>query len=86
MIATFSKLRVNMELEDFTQKFAGCFHQTEPARLKPGTEYMKLDEWGSMMALIVIGMIDADFGKTITSEDLKNARTIASLFEIVKNK
>ena len=75
-----------MELEDFTQKFAGCFHQTAPALFKPGTEFIKLDEWGSMMALIVIAMIDADFGKTVTSEDLKNAGTIASLFEIVKNK
>ncbi len=75
-----------MELEDFTNKFAGCFHQTSPASFKADTEFRKLDEWGSMMALIVIAMIDADFGKTITSDDLKNATTVASLFEIVKNK
>ena len=75
-----------MELEDFTQKFADCFHQTDPATIQPATEFRKLEEWGSMMALIVIAMIDADFGKTITSEDLKNAVTVSSLFEIVKNK
>jgi acyl carrier protein len=75
-----------MELEDFINKFAECFNQTGASAFKPETEFRKLDEWGSMMALIVIAMIDADFGKTITSEDLKNAGTIASLFEIVKNK
>jgi len=75
-----------MELEDFTKKFADCFHQTDPAGFEPNTEFRKLDEWGSMMALIVIAMIDADFGKTITSDDLKNAITISSLFEIVKTK
>jgi acyl carrier protein len=75
-----------MELEDFINKFAECFNQTSASAFKPETEFRKLDEWGSMMALIVIAMIDADFGKTITSEDLKNARTVASLFEIVKNK
>jgi len=75
-----------MELEDFTRRFAECFHQTDPSIIQPGTEFRKLEEWGSMMALIVIAMIDADFGKTITSEDLKNAVTVASLFEIVKNK
>jgi len=75
-----------MELEDFTKKFADCFHQTSPDSIQAGTEFRKLEEWGSMMALIVIAMIDADFGKTISSDDLKNATTVSSLFEIVKNK
>jgi acyl carrier protein len=75
-----------MELQDFINKFADCFNQTPVSAFKPDTEFRKLDEWGSMMALIVIAMIDADFGKTITSEDLKNSATISSLFEIVKNK
>ena len=75
-----------MELAEFTQKLAECFHQTAPEAIKPETEFRKLDEWGSMMALIVIAMIDADFDKTVTAEDLKNATTVSSLFEIVKNK
>jgi acyl carrier protein len=75
-----------MELELFTTKFAECFHQTDAAHIKPETEFRKLDEWGSMMALIVIAMIDADYGRTITAEDLKTATTVSSLFEIVKNK
>ena len=75
-----------MELEDFVKRFADCFHQTPPSEFNPETEFVKLGEWGSMMTLIVIGMIDADFGKTITSDDLKNATTIASLFEIAKSK
>jgi acyl carrier protein len=75
-----------MELDDFVKKFADCFNQTPPSVFKPGTEFAKLEEWGSMITLIVIAMIDADFGKTVTAEDLKSARTIASLFEIVKSK
>lgn len=75
-----------MELEEFVKKFAECFNQTVYSVFKPDTEYRKLDEWGSMMALIIIAMIDADYGKTITSEDLKNAGTIFALFETVKNK
>ena len=75
-----------MSLEDFTQKFADCFHQTDIALIRPETEFKKLEEWGSMMALIVIAMIDADFGKTVTSEDLKSATTVSSLYEIVKTR
>jgi acyl carrier protein len=75
-----------MELQEFTQKFADCFNQTDASLIKPETEFKALEEWGSMLALIVIAMIDSDYGKTVSSEDLKNATTIASLFEIVSKK
>ena len=75
-----------MLAKEFTQKFAGCFYQTDPLSIKPETEFRKLEEWGSMLALIVIAMIDAELGKTITAEDLKSANTVADLFEIVNNK
>ncbi len=75
-----------MELEDFIQKLAACFNQTDAAAINADTRFRELEEWGSMMALIVIAMIDGDYGKTITAEDLKNAQTVAGLFEMVKNK
>jgi acyl carrier protein len=83
--ATFYKLHF-MTAEEFTLKFAECFNQTEAASIKPGTEFKKLEEWGSMLALIVIAMIDSDFGKTIIAEDLKSANTVSELFEIVNSK
>lgn len=75
-----------MQSEEFIQKFAACFHQTEPASITSETKFRELEEWGSMLALIVIAMIDADFAKTITAEDLKSANTVTELFELVKNK
>jgi len=75
-----------MQSEDFIQKFAACFHQTEPATIQAETKFRELEEWGSMLALIVIAMIDGDFGKTITAEDLKSTNTVAELFEVVKKK
>lgn len=75
-----------MELQEFTQKFAECFNQTDASLIKPETEFKVLEEWGSMLALIVIAMIDSDYNKTVSSEDLKAATTVASLFEIVSKK
>ncbi|MDB5283859.1 MAG: acyl carrier protein [Bacteroidota bacterium] len=75
-----------MDLTEFTRKFAECFSQAEAETINPETEFRKLEEWGSMMALIVIAMVDSDFGKTITAEDLKNGTTVGSLYEIVKTK
>jgi acyl carrier protein len=75
-----------MLLNDFVQKFAGCFHQTDPASISGQTRFRELEEWGSMMALIVIAMVDSDFGKTVTADDLKSAETVEALFVLVKNK
>lgn len=73
-------------LQEFTTKFADCFHQTNPTNIKPETEFRKLEEWGSMLSLIVIAMIDSDYGKTITAEDLKSVDTVSQLFDLVSKK
>lgn len=75
-----------MLLTEFVEKFAACFNQTAPASITANTEFKKLGEWGSMLTLIVIAMIDADYAKTITAEDLKAANTVEELFEVVKSK
>ncbi len=72
--------------EEFIQKFADCFYQADPVAIDGNTEFRKTEEWGSMLALIVIAMIDSEFGKTITAEDLKNANTVTDLYEIVNSK
>lgn len=75
-----------MTLAQFTEKFAACFHQTDPALIQPATDFRKLEEWGSMMALIVIAMVDSDCGITLNAEDLRAAKTVQQLFEIVQRK
>ncbi len=69
-----------MSLDEFIKKFSDCFHSTNPDLIKAETKFKELDEWGSMMALIVIAMIDSDYGKTITSDDIKSSETVSDLF------
>lgn len=71
---------------DFIQKFADCFQQTEPAMFVPELEFRKLDEWGSMLALIVIAMIDSDYGVSVSSADLKEAETVGQLYDLIARK
>ena len=75
-----------MNEEEFTKKFSDCFNQTEASSITAETEFKKLEEWGSMLALIVIAMVDSDCGKTITAEDLKNSRKVKDLFETIQKK
>lgn len=75
-----------MQFEEFRTAFAGCFNQTDANTIDAKTEFKKLEEWGSMLALIVIAMIDSDNGKALNADDLKNATTVQDLFEIVNKK
>lgn len=75
-----------MTLQEFVPKFADCFHQTDAATIHAATEFRKLEEWGSMLSLIVIAMVDGDYGKTLTAEDLKSVNTVQQLFELVNSK
>ena len=73
-------------MNDFLKKFADCFNYTDATLITPACEYKQLPEWGSMMALIVTAMIDSEYSKTITAEDLRATRTVADLFTLVQSK
>ncbi len=75
-----------MELHQFISKFADCFAATPASEIHAGTEFKSLEEWGSMMALIVIAMTDSEYGKTLNAEDLRKAKTVEELFNMIAAK
>lgn len=75
-----------MELNDFIEKFAEQFDDTELSEFKPETVFHELDEYSSLIALTVIGMIDEEYGVTIGAEEMSAAVTIEDLYNIVKAK
>lgn len=74
-----------MELKEFVSRFAECFNGNA-VHITATTRFKQLEEWGSMMALIVIATIDSDFQKTITAEDIAVAETVEDLFKIAAAK
>jgi acyl carrier protein len=75
-----------MDIKDFISKFAACLNHTDPSAISPATEFKKLDEWSSIFALIVIAMVDSDYNKVLTSEDIKSATTLSELFNLIQAK
>jgi acyl carrier protein len=74
-----------MDLEMFIEKFAEQFDETDVSVFKPDTEFKSIDEWGSMMALLIIGMAGEEYGVTISDKDLEKSTTILDLFNITKS-
>jgi acyl carrier protein len=73
-----------MDLQDFIEKFAEQFEETDASEFKADTEFRKLANWNSMVALSIIAMIDDEYDVTIKGEDIRKPETIEDLFTIVK--
>lgn len=75
-----------MELKDFVKNFADQFDDTDASEIKAETVFKELDEWSSLIALSVIGMVDEEYGVTLKGEDIRVSVTVEDLFKIVKSK
>ncbi|WP_288507182.1 acyl carrier protein [uncultured Treponema sp.] len=75
-----------MDLNEFVKNFAEQFDDTPVEEFAVGTMFHEIEEWSSMTALGIIGMIDAEYGVVITGDDIRKAETIEDLFNIVKGK
>jgi len=75
-----------MELNDFIEKFAEQFDDTDANEIQAGTVYKELDEWSSLIALSVIAMVDEEYDITIKGDDIRNSNTVEDLFNAVKAK
>jgi acyl carrier protein len=42
-----------------------------------------LEEWGSLVALAIISMVDDEMDVQITGADLRNSKTIEDLYNVV---
>lgn len=75
-----------MDKNEFLKAFADQFDETDPADITLSTAFKDLGEWSSMVALMVIAMVDDNYSKKITGADLKNSVTVEDLCEVVQSK
>ena len=75
-----------MEIKDFIQHFAEQFDDTGLSEFNAETVFHELDEYSSLTALAIIGMVDEVYGVTIGAEEMSAAVTIEDLFNTVRAK
>lgn len=75
-----------MQLQEFVARFAQEFAEVEPGKITSETVFRDLDEWSSMQALIIIAMIDEEFGVTLSAEDMRNSKTVGDIYTIVSSR
>lgn len=75
-----------MDLKDFICQFIEQFDNIDASAINGGTYFKEMDVWTSMAALMIIGMIDDEYGVEISAKDIRSAETIEDLFELVKTR
>lgn len=75
-----------MEIKEFVEKFAAQFDDTDPAEITATTEFKTIDEWSSLTALAIIGMVDEEYDVTLKGDDIRNAKTVEDLFNTVSSR
>ena len=75
-----------MKIEEFIENFADQFDDTEASEFAPETNFRDLEEWSSMIGLSLLNMSEKKYGVTLTFDELRAAKTVQDLFDIISSK
>ena len=75
-----------MELQNFIQNIVDLFDDIDTSNFSALTDFKDNDEWNSLLVLSVIAMVDEEYGIIITSDDIRQAKTIEDLYSIFNSK
>ena len=75
-----------MELVDFIEKFPEQFDDVDVEQLNSATRFRELDGYTSLVALLIITMIDEEYDVTVTGDDMKQQVTIGDLYNLVSSR
>lgn len=73
-----------MELNDFVLLFSSLCEDTDPSEITPETLFHELDDWSSLFSLSLTAQIKDETGILLRNDEIKNARTIQDLYELIK--
>lgn len=75
-----------MNESEFVRNFAAQFEEVDPAVVTMDTNFRNIEEWSSFTALSIIAMVDEIYNQKVTGNDIKNAKTVRDLFNLVQGK
>ena len=75
-----------MELNDFIKKFSEQFDDTDPSEITADTNYKDLDEWSSLLGMLVIAFVRTEMGKSVTGDELRSCDTVEQLYNLIMAK
>ena len=75
-----------MDMNEFIAHFAEQFENTDASVFTAETRFRELEEWCSLIALLVISMVDDEYGVVLPPEEMRKTQTIQELYDLVQSK
>jgi len=72
-----------MKVEEFISKLEEQFDDLPKGKLKPDHNFREIFEWNSINALIVIALVQTEYGVMIDAEDLRKSKTLNDIYRII---
>lgn len=77
---------MNLEISKFVQDFELLLDEVEPGSITPETIFRDLEEWSSLIALVVIAMVDEEYDIKLSGDDIRTSITVKDLFDKISVK
>lgn len=75
-----------MTIEKFVTLFSEQFADSSEVAFCPETKFHELSGWTSMTALLVITVIEENFGVLLSSDEFRKVQTIQELYNLIQKK
>lgn len=75
-----------MDREEFLANFAEQFEDTDPEEIQYSTKFHELEEWSSLIGMMLIAMVKVSYKKTISGDELKKCITVEDVYNLVSAK
>lgn len=75
-----------MDKQEFLANFAEQFEDTDPEDIQFYTKFHELDEWSSLVGMMILAMSKVTYDKVISGDELKKCVTVEDVYNLVLNK
>ena len=72
-----------ISLEKFVSDFAELFDDTDSSEIQATTNYQKLEEWSSLIAMTLVAYAKTEFDKSLSGKQIKECETVADIYRIL---
>lgn len=73
-------------MKKFIELFSEQYDDLDASTLSLNTEFRDIEGYSSVTALMILSMVDEEFGVTLTGDEMRACRTIGDLFNLVISK
>lgn len=75
-----------MKIKEFISKLEEQFDDLPKGKMQPESNFREIFEWNSINALIVIALVQTDYGVMIDAEDFRKAQTVNDIYSIIEQR